>query len=82
LSGAYDFAGLDTVQSIRRILEIATLDALRLDNSIVRARVLISAALAAAKLLETGELQARIESLEAAIGVGRPTELEVDPSWP
>lgn len=46
------------------------------------ARVLISAALAAAKLLETGELEGRIESLEDAIGVGRPRELEVDPTWP
>src|SRR4051794_19482744 len=81
LSGAYDFAGLDTVQSIRRILEIATLDALGLENSIVRARVLISAALAAAKLLETGELEARIESLEAAIGVGRRQEPDGDPTW-
>jgi hypothetical protein len=82
VSGAYDFEGLDSVQAIRRILEIATLDALGLENSIVRARVLISAALAAAKLLETGELEARIESLEAAIAVGRPTQPEVDPSWP
>ena len=55
---------------------------LGLENSIIRARVLISAALAAAKLLETGELEARIESLEAAVGVGRPRELEVDPTWP
>ena len=82
VSGAYDFEGLDSVQAIRRILEIATLDALGLENSIVRARVLISAALAAAKLLETGELEARIESLEAAVGVGRATEPEVDQSWP
>jgi hypothetical protein len=52
------------------------------ENSIVRARVLISAALAAAKLLETGELEDRIESLEAAVGVGRPTEPEADQSWP
>jgi hypothetical protein len=60
---------------------IATLDALGLENSIVRARVLISAALAAAKLLETGELEARIESLEAAVGVGRLREPEIDPTW-
>jgi hypothetical protein len=71
ISGAYDFAGLDTVQSIRRLLEIASIDALGLENSIVRARVLISAGLAAAKLLETGELEARIATLETAIGVGR-----------
>src|SRR5258708_462104 len=60
LSGAYDFEGLASVASIRRILEIATIDALGLENSVARARILISAGLAAAKLLETGELQARI----------------------
>lgn len=71
VSGAYDFAGLGTIEAIRRILEIATIDALGLENSIARSRVLISAALAAAKLLETGELEERLEALEAALGAGR-----------
>ncbi|MBA3688434.1 MAG: hypothetical protein H0W81_06370 [Chloroflexi bacterium] len=76
VAAAYDFSGLSTVEAIRRILEIATLDALGLENSIVRARVLISAAMAAAKLLETGELEEGIATLETAIGVGRasPTD--------
>ena len=68
VSGAYDFEGLGSVESIRRILEIATIDALGLENSIARSRVLISAAATAAKLLETGEFQARIELLEAVVG--------------
>jgi hypothetical protein len=71
VSGAYDFEGLGSVDAIRRILEIATIDVLGLENSVVRARVLISAAQAATKLLETGELEARIASLEAATGLGR-----------
>jgi hypothetical protein len=71
VSGAFDFVGLDSVQSIRRLLEIASIDTLGLENSIVRSRTLISAAMAAAKLLETGELEARIATLETAIGVGR-----------
>lgn len=71
VSGAFDFDGLDSVQSIRRLVEIAAIDTLGLENSIVRSRTLISAAMAAAKLLETGELEARIATLEAAIGVGR-----------
>ena len=71
VAGAHDFAGLGTIESIRRILEIATIDALGLENSIVRARVLISAALAAAKLLETGELEDRLAALEAAMSVRR-----------
>jgi hypothetical protein len=67
---------MGSVEDIRRILEIATIDVLGLENSIARARVLISAAQAATKLLETGELEARIATLEAAIGVGRdPVDL-------
>ena len=71
IAAAYDVAGLGTVEAIRRILEIATIDALGLENSIARGRLLISAAVAAAKLLETGELEERIAVLETAIGVGR-----------
>ena len=71
VSGAFDFVGLDSIPAIRRILEIATIDTLGLDNSIVRSRTLISAAVAAAKLLETGELEERIATLETAIRVGR-----------
>ena len=68
VSSAYEFAGLGTIESIRRIVEIATIDTLGLENSIARSRVLISAALAAAKLLEVGELEARLAELEATIG--------------
>ncbi len=79
VSGAYDFEGLGSIDAIRRILEIATIDVLGLENSVVRARVLISAAQAATKLLETGELEARIASLEAATGLGRiPLDLVDD----
>lgn len=61
-------------KAIRRILEIATIDALSLENSIVRSRTLISAAMAATKLLDTGELEGQIATLEAAVGVGREHE--------
>jgi hypothetical protein len=70
VSGAYDFTGLGSIESIRRILEIATVDALGLENSVPRARVLIAAALAATKLLETGELAERLAVLEAAVRAG------------
>jgi hypothetical protein len=67
VAGAYDLAGLDSIEAIRRIIEIALLDVLGLENSIARARVLISGALAAAKLLETGELAERLAALEGAV---------------
>jgi hypothetical protein len=63
---AYDLPGLDSVAGIRRVLEIATFDLFGLENSIARARTLISAATAAMKLLETGELEARLAVLELA----------------
>jgi hypothetical protein len=57
VAGAYDVAGLDTVDAIRRVLEIAVLDALGLDNSVARSRIFIAASLAAARLLEVDELE-------------------------
>ena len=72
VSGAYAFEGLDSVAAIRRILDIAVLDALGLDNSLARSRTLIAAAQAATRLLEAGELESRINALEAALGPHRP----------
>ena len=84
LAVAYDLAGLSSVEAIRRVLEIAIFDVLGLENSVARARVLIAATLAAARLLETGDLEARIEALEAALGPGRtvpprPLSFEEEP---
>jgi hypothetical protein len=57
VSVAYDLAGLGSVADIRRVLEIAVIDALELENSVARTRVLIAAVLAAARLLEVNELE-------------------------
>src|SRR5688572_13822807 len=72
--GAYDVESLATVQDIRRLLDIATLDTLGLENSIPRNRTLIAATMAALKLLEVGELEERLRTLEAAVQQQRPTE--------
>jgi len=76
IEGAYDVEGLDSVPQIRRVLLIAILDSLGLDNSVPRNRALISSVLAAAKLLEVGELEARLEAVEAALGPRLPRPLE------
>ena len=68
LSGAYDFEGLATVPDIRRLLEVAGYDLLGLENTVARARAIVSVVLAAGKLLETGELEDRVVALEAAMG--------------
>lgn len=67
LAGAYEVDGLDAIPNIRRIVEIAILDALGLDNSIARGRLLVACALAAARLLEVGELEQRLERMERAV---------------
>ena len=64
----YDFAGLRTVESAQRLLEIAAIETLALENSIARNRALISAAAGAGKLIEAGDLEERLTAVEAAVG--------------
>ena len=73
VSGAYDFDGLGTVDSIRRLVEVAVIDTLGLENSVSRNRTLAYLAQTAVKLLEAGEFEERLASLErvTALGPGR-----------
>src|ERR1035437_4795989 len=64
----YDFSGLRTVESAQRLLETAAIETLALENSIQRNRTLISAASGAGKLIEAGDLDARLTAVEAAVG--------------
>ena len=68
VAGAYDFEGLGTIGQIRRLVEVAAVDALGLENSISRIRAIAYLAQVASSLLERGELEARVEALEAALG--------------
>ena len=68
VAGAYDIEGLDDIPKIRRLLEIAVLDTLALENSVARSRTLAYLAQVALKTLEVGELEARLEALEATVG--------------
>lgn len=67
VQGAYDYEGLGTIDGIRRVLDIAIADTLGLENGVQRSRTLISGALGAMKLLETGELMDRIEAMEEVL---------------
>ena len=67
VAGAYDFDGLDSVPKARRLLEIAALDSLALENSVARSRTLAYLAQVALKALEVGELAERIEALERLV---------------
>ena len=64
---AYDVDGLRDVDQVRRVLEIALVDTLSLDNSVPRNRTLISLAQTGLKAMETGELEERVAQLEAAV---------------
>ena len=68
VSGAYDFEGLGTIGSIRRLIEVAVVDTLGLENGVSRNRTLAYLAQIAAKLLEVGELEDRLATLEHAMG--------------
>ena len=75
VSGAYDFEGLD-IASRRFAASLTSRCSTRSASTTpwpVR-RTLIAAAQAATRLLETGELEARIAALEAALESRRPTE--------
>ena len=72
LAGAYEFNGLVAVADLRRLLEIAALDTLGLENSIARSRTLGYLVGVAAKLLEVGELEQRLAYLEGAVHGQKP----------
>ena len=65
--GAYEFDGLSTVDGIRRLLEVAVLDTLGMENSIARARTLAYLAQVALRTLEVGEMEQRIAILEEVV---------------
>ncbi len=64
ISSAYQFESLDSVNEIRRIVLIAVLDALSLENSMSRARTLAYLAQVALRMLEVGEIEERVSALE------------------
>ena len=64
ISSAYQFESLDSVEGIRRIVLIAVLDALSMENSTSRARILAYLAQVALHTLEVGDIETRIETLE------------------
>jgi hypothetical protein len=74
---AYDLPGLDSVDGIRRLLDIVMTDGVGLENGIARLRILISTAVAAISLLKVGELEERLAAVEAAIA-HRPDDTDDD----
>lgn len=67
VSSAYDVEGLDSIPKLRRLVEVAVLDTLGLENSVARNRTLAYLAQTGWKLLEAGEFEERLQALEAAL---------------
>jgi hypothetical protein len=67
LAGAYDLEGLRSVPDIQRLLEIAALDALALENSVARSRALAYLGISALRCIEVGEIDERLGVLESII---------------
>ena len=67
VAGAYDFDGLESVGQIRRLIEVAVLDTLALENSVARSRTLAYLAQVSVNLLEKGEMEERLRALEELV---------------
>ena len=67
VAGAYQFDGLSSVPHVRRLVEVAVIDVLSLENSVSRARAIAYLAQIAAKLLEAGEHEERLARLEQTL---------------
>ncbi len=66
LATIYGFNGLRTIEDNQALLETVVVETLALENSISRNRTIAGIVGTGAKLLEIGDLAARIEKLEAA----------------
>jgi hypothetical protein len=67
LQVVYEIEGMETVPQLRRVLQIAVLEALGLPNNPARVRALLSSVLVGAKLLDLGDLADRVDDLERAM---------------
>jgi hypothetical protein len=69
IGGAYDLDDLDTVEGLRRFLEIAAHDALELGNSLPRVRALTTIVQVGAKLLETTALAEQVAEIQHVLSL-------------
>ena len=71
VSAIYGFGGLRTTDDQLALLETTVIETMALENSIARNRAVANMVSIAAKLVETGELEERIEALELATASSR-----------
>ena len=81
IQGAFDLAGIKTGADLRRVLEVALMDTLELENSVARTRALASVVSVMGRLKETIEFEARLQALEVS-GQGAGLDAEAQPLAP
>jgi hypothetical protein len=69
----YEVDGMETVPQLRRVLKIAVMEALGLENNAARIRLLLNAVAVGAKLLETGELADQLAAIKGVLEARLPT---------
>jgi hypothetical protein len=74
VQGAYDVGDLENVGEVRRLIQIAVMDTLSLENSIARSRTVAYLAQVALKALEVGEFEERLRALEATVAPREPVK--------
>jgi hypothetical protein len=74
VQGAYDVGDLENVGEVRRLIQIAVMDTLSLENSVARSRTVAYLAQVALKALEVGEFEERLKALEATVAPREPVK--------
>jgi hypothetical protein len=70
----YGFGGLRSIEDNQGLLETIAVETLGLENSIARNRALTAIVATGAKLIELGDLAARIAAIEATLGPRRQSD--------
>ena len=73
VSAIYGFHGLRTIEDLQSLLETAAVETMALENTIARNRTIGGFISVGAKLIEVGDLEARLALLEVALEAARET---------
>jgi hypothetical protein len=71
VSAIYGFHGLRTIEDLQSLLETAAVETMALENTIARNRAIGGFISVGAKLIEVGDLEARLALLEVALEAAR-----------
>jgi hypothetical protein len=68
LAAVYEFEGLESVDQVRRLFEIAGFEALALPAGPNKCRILVQVGLAGLKAVSVGDHEERLQDVEAVLG--------------